>query len=166
MYNLPERKTDHRFDQCMDMIGHDAPCQEPIPLAVKMEQRVLYNLSDSWITEPTAAIAFVGVPFYAITQFRATRIGGGFASDKLQLRVPVFKDSNGYRIGQTERDGLDHTGVVEMRQVAATVPFLMGSVKPWERGHPARIFLHLHPIRIFHPAQVLHCWRLARKRAR
>ena len=60
-------------------------------------------------------------------------------------------------------------GVVEMRQIAATVPFLMRSVMTWERGHLARIFLHLHPVPIFHPAQVVqgfHCGRLARKRAR
>jgi len=51
-------------------------------------------------------------------------------------------------------------GVVEMRQIAATVPFLVRSVMTWERGHPARIYLHLHP------AQVLQCVRLTRKRAR
>ena len=42
------------------------------------------------------------------------------------------------------------------------------SVMTWERGHPARIFLHFHPIRIFHPVQVVHgfhCGRLARMRA-
>ena len=43
-----------------------------------------------------------------------------------------------------------------MRQIAATVPFLVRSVMTWERGHPARIYLHLHPVPIFHPAQVLH----------
>ena len=60
-------------------------------------------------------------------------------------------------------------GVVEMRQIAATVPFLVRSVMTWERGHPARIYLHLHPVRIFHPAQGFqgfHCGRLARMRAR
>ena len=63
-------------------------------------------------------------------------------------------------------DGQDHAGGVEMRQIAATVPFLVRSVMTWERGHPARIYLHLHPVRIFHPAQFLQCVRLTRKRAR
>ena len=57
-------------------------------------------------------------------------------------------------------------GVVEMRQIAATVPFLVRSVMTWERGHPARIYLHLHPVRIFHPAQGLQCGRLTRKGTR
>ena len=56
-----------------------------------------------------------------------------------------------------------------MRQIAATVPFLVRSVMTWERGHPARISRHFHPVPIFHPAQVLHyvCVSPAsRKRAR
>jgi len=63
-------------------------------------------------------------------------------------------------------DGLDHAGVVIMRQISATDPFLARSAMTWERGHPAGICLHLQPVRIFHPGQVLHYVRLTPKRAR
>jgi len=43
------------FNHDMDVIGHEAPCQQPIPIIVEMEERVLNQRSNLPTSQPTCA---------------------------------------------------------------------------------------------------------------
>jgi hypothetical protein len=43
------------FDRDMDMVRHEAPCQQPITVAVEMEECVLNQHSDLGAPQPASA---------------------------------------------------------------------------------------------------------------
>jgi hypothetical protein len=44
----------------MDMVRHDTPGDQPIPLIVEVKQGFLHEGRDAWVPEPAGAMA--GVP--------------------------------------------------------------------------------------------------------
>jgi hypothetical protein len=53
MQNVLETMSCHGLDHDMEMIGHDTPSAEAISLTLKMQQRVLDDLSDVVVFEDT-----------------------------------------------------------------------------------------------------------------
>jgi hypothetical protein len=45
----------------VDVVGHNTPRQQPIALAIKVEQRLLDKLADAPVAQPTGAMALVFV---------------------------------------------------------------------------------------------------------
>src|SRR5689334_7212823 len=43
----------------VDVIGHDAPCEQPVTLVVKMPERVGHHLSDDLAAQPASAVCLV-----------------------------------------------------------------------------------------------------------
>jgi hypothetical protein len=79
LYDVGEPVTFYLLDHHMDMVGHDDPRQEQIPVTVKTFERITDDGSVSRLCKQTFAGAFIDSSFQREEKLRAIRRdGGGF----------------------------------------------------------------------------------------
>lgn len=68
-------------EECMNVIGHNAPCVQRVTIAVEMEQRILDHVGESFIEQGAGALSAVEElvnsfsPLMILIGANATRVG-------------------------------------------------------------------------------------------
>ena len=106
-----ERKSREGFKQDMNVIRHDAPCQQPISNAVEMPQSGLDSAGDVRPVQPTGTEPSIEL------QVDIGLLGTHSCNDRL-----------GKAIDQSERDRLQRLLSVEVGQIPSAVPATMGGM--------------------------------------
>lgn len=99
--DLGQRVAIDNFDDYVDMIGHYAPGQQSVALAIKMEQGAFYKGGNIVSPQPTSAQANV--------QFSIQ------ARQRMVAMPKRFRHVGRQAVGQPERDELDRFRRIEMR---------------------------------------------------
>jgi len=136
MQHVRQRKSFPRFDQRMNMIGHDAPGQKTITLSVKMKQCAFGQARNVRLVEPAGAVTGIEVFLNTAAKFNGTLAFGL----KCQFGLPFLDDTGRHGISQTEVDGLHHAGMIPMRQVTARIPALMRPRRFYIGHHASGLF--------------------------
>jgi hypothetical protein len=103
----------------MNVVRHDAPGEQSVPLAVEVQQGVLDNLRALGIPEPARSFPGVGVLIDSFAEFGAAWVVGRFLAGQAQFRAPVLYHIGGNRVRQPEGDGLDQARLVEVGEIPA-----------------------------------------------
>jgi hypothetical protein len=69
MQHFVQGEPELRLDQSMNMVGHDAPRQKPIPLRIEVQQGAFDQLRHVRTPQPAFAMARVKVIFGSAAQF-------------------------------------------------------------------------------------------------
>jgi hypothetical protein len=136
MQHVSQWKAFPRFNQRVNVIGHDAPSQKTIALSVKMKQRILNQARDVRLTQPAAAMTGIEVLLNAAAKFHSALSFG----PKHNFSFPFLNDTGRHRIAKTEVHGLDHARMIPMRQVAARIPAVMRFGRPGISHHTGGLF--------------------------
>jgi hypothetical protein len=56
---VAERIAGQRLNQDVDVVGHHTPFEQPITLAVEVQQGVFYQFSNTRVAEPAGAVSGV-----------------------------------------------------------------------------------------------------------
>lgn len=125
----PERMARDHFDQAVNMIGHDAPGQQVVALAIKMQQCVLDQFGDSGIAQEASSVASVLVGFDTPSQGHGLRIVLIEVFVPAELATPFLDKWDGHGVEQTKIEALNLIVAVEMRKVASAMPTLVWSLQ-------------------------------------
>src|SRR5206468_2588373 len=90
------------FDECMNMIGHDAPSNHPVALSVEMQQSLLHEMRNTLVTQVTDAVSGILVvldDFAERDGFGAVCIETGVP---VEFALPALDTLVRHRIGQPE----------------------------------------------------------------
>ena len=120
----------------VNVIGHDAPCDESISFVVIEDECFLNDAGDFRMAKFTTPVARVFVASDAAKQFVSggfLDLGVGRVELWLKLLFPRVDDVGGKGVGLTEGDGLERASVVSMGQIAASMVTL--------GFHPVRVTL-------------------------
>ena len=98
----PERIARGHFKQAVYMIGHDAPRQQMVALAIKMQHRVLGQFGDSGIAQEASSVAGVLVGLDTPTQGHGLRIVLTEVSIPAELAAPLHDNRDGNCVEQTK----------------------------------------------------------------
>jgi len=88
VHNCGEFPTLPHFDEHMDVIGYDAPCQQLVALRIEMQQGVLQNLRNDGLAQPARAMVCILITGNAVVQLDYARVCGGQCFKPAQLEFP------------------------------------------------------------------------------
>ncbi len=96
MENLCQAVACQGLEDHVDVVGHDAPSQQPVSLAVKVTQRVDHQPRDASIPQQASTEAGVQVPLNSLREEprQALPFGGGESAARLLRRG---KDISAFR---------------------------------------------------------------------
>jgi hypothetical protein len=97
-----ERIARDHFEQAVDMIGHDAPRQQVVAFAIKMQQRVLDQFDDLGIAQEAGSAARVLVSLDTPSQGHRFRIVLIEVSMPAELAPPRFDKRDRHGIEETK----------------------------------------------------------------
>ena len=118
MEHRVEAVSRHRLDEHVDVVGHDAPRQKPIPFAVEMQQGVFDEFGDAPILQMAGTVSLIQPLRDALF---ACRLSVRLAPPRKLLR-PAIQDALRQGIGKAKRDGLNQARAVDVGQVVPTAP--------------------------------------------
>src|ERR1700733_300774 len=110
--NSVEQESIHLLDQSVDVVRHDDPSKQPIPLAVKMCEGIAHNGRISRIAQYAGAATPIDQFFQP--QISVLWIYGGYRS--------FFVNRSRKTVGEPKCDHLRDGAAIKMRKIAALVP--------------------------------------------
>jgi len=127
LHQMPHRPTVSRADECVDMIRHDTPRDEHIPLAIEVPQRALHQPGHDrppQMTRPVPGILIHRQPPVQFPPLPFPSLIAGLLPplDPSQFLFPRRDHRQRHRIMQPEGDPLKQARLVTMRQIPAIVP--------------------------------------------
>ena len=80
-----------RLDQHVDVIGHDAPFDEAVPIPIEVEKPVLYERGDAGVTQVALAMPLILILFDKATKRLCFVALFGRKIVQAQLLTPLLK---------------------------------------------------------------------------
>jgi hypothetical protein len=100
----------------MNMVRHDAPCNEIVALPSSFDQHIPHGVADGLHAKPARSGSSVGVPFDAVMQLDDTAFVVVEISARCEFVAPSFHHARRHGVHQPKDDRLHETVSVEMRQ--------------------------------------------------
>ena len=114
-----------RLDEHVDMIGHDAPFDEALPIPIEVEKRILYERGNAGIAQIALALPLILVLFDKATKRLCFILLFGGEIVQAKLLTPLLKERGGHAVVESKIDALQQSALVEVREIAAGVPALV-----------------------------------------
>jgi hypothetical protein len=140
VHDSPQAPRLPRFDQSMNMVGHNTPGNQPVSHTFKDQKSLLNHRRNPVVAKPTRPIAGILILRDKPPKLDLPRVRGREVLLPTELSLPALNHRLWDSIMQPERQRLDQKGLVEVRKVSAGPPRLRLR-SPWDRRRPtSRIF--------------------------
>ena len=116
--HLRQRPGRRGFNENVDVVRHDHPAQQPVPFGISKEQGVFDDACVLRVTKDTRSKPFVEARLNVLAALQTPLVFGQGFQLSVQLRQQLLRKA----ISQMERDVLEDSGNVEMRQSCKPMP--------------------------------------------